>query len=67
MAECGEIQVLVSVESAAQQLSIGRTTAWALIKLGVLKTTSIGRRTLVQSSSIKKLAETGVERVTFNE
>lgn len=62
-----EFPVLVSVEEAARNLGIGRTTAWALIKHGALETVRIGRRTLVKTASIRRLAEAGIARVAADE
>ena len=57
-------QLLYSVAEAGRQLGVGRTTAWALIRQGVLETTRIGGRTLVTRSSLEELARTGVAKIT---
>lgn len=43
---------LVSIEVAAQLLSIGRTTVYDLVNRGELRSTKIGRRTLVSVEDI---------------
>ncbi|MFF4592443.1 excisionase family DNA-binding protein [Amycolatopsis sp. NPDC001319] len=43
---------LLSVEAAAEQLSIGRTTMFALIKAGQVATVRVGRRRLVPKSAL---------------
>lgn len=45
-------RVLLTVENAAQQLSIGRTTMYALIKAGHVATVRIGRRRLVPADAL---------------
>jgi excisionase family DNA binding protein len=45
----------VSVKMACQLLDVGNTTMWALIKVGRVKTVSIGRRRLVIYSSLEAL------------
>ena len=50
-------QVAVSIEEAAEALSLGRTKIYELIRQGHLKTTKIGRRRLVLVSSILELVE----------
>ena len=57
-------QLLYSVKDAGHQLGVGRTTAWALIRQGVLETTRIGKRTLVTRSSLEEVARTGVAKIT---
>ncbi|GAA1984368.1 excisionase family DNA-binding protein [Amycolatopsis minnesotensis] len=43
---------LLSVEAAAEQLSIGRTTMFALIKAGQVATVRVGRRRLVPKTAL---------------
>ncbi|MGC5378534.1 helix-turn-helix domain-containing protein [Micromonospora sp. DT68] len=38
-----ETRVVLTIEQAAQQLGIGRTTMYALIKAGQIRTVTIGR------------------------
>ena len=44
----------LKVEEAAQALSIGRSTAWAIIKEGQLATIKIGRSRRVPVSEIER-------------
>jgi excisionase family DNA binding protein len=48
--------IAMSVNSAAQTLGIGRTSVYALLKQGRLDAIKIGRRTLLTTASIRKLA-----------
>ena len=52
--------LLVSINDAAQALNLGRTSIYGLIKEGKLETRKMGRRRLVTTASIKRLA-TGEE------
>jgi len=45
----------VTVATAGRLTGLGNTTLWALIKQGVLQTTSVGRRRLVLYRSIERL------------
>ena len=47
--------VSVTIEEAKRLTGLGRTTLYALMAEGKLKTTTIGRRRLVLYSSIEKL------------
>jgi excisionase family DNA binding protein len=49
--------VATSVTGAAQALGIGRTSIYALIREGRLKTVKLGRRTLITVESIQRLIE----------
>jgi excisionase family DNA binding protein len=49
--------IAISVNSAAQTLGIGRTSIYALLKQGRLDAIKIGRRTLLTTESIRKLAQ----------
>jgi len=45
----------VSVEQARQQLGVGRTMIYELIKTGRLSAVKLGRRTLIKTSSIREV------------
>ena len=49
-------RVLLTVEEAANQLRIGRTTAWGLVKNGELPSVQIGRLRRVPSSAVDAFA-----------
>jgi excisionase family DNA binding protein len=49
-----ENAVLVSVEEAAQRLSIGRTQAYALVRRGELQSVKIGRTRRVVVASLQE-------------
>ena len=49
--------IATSINEAAKALSVGRTTIYALIKLGRLKTIKLGRRTLITADSVRRLVE----------
>jgi len=49
-------RVLLTVEEAAEQLGIGRTTAWALIRSGELVSVQIGRLRRVHTDAIRSYA-----------
>lgn len=49
-------RVLLTVEEAAKQLNIGRTTAWGLVKNGQLHSVQIGRLRRVPSSAVGSYA-----------
>lgn len=51
-------QFTASITEAAKALSLGRTSIYALINSGTLKTVKIGRRRLVKVESIRQLLET---------
>lgn len=48
--------ILVSIERAAEALSIGRSKTYDLIKEGKLVTVAIGRRRLVRMDSVRSIA-----------
>jgi len=50
------IPVLLSIEMAAESLSIGRTKVYDLIGQGRLVTVTIGRRRLIRMDSVQALA-----------
>jgi excisionase family DNA binding protein len=52
-------QLLTSIKTACETLSVGRTYLYTLINQGHLDTVKLGRRTLVKVSSIKALAGEG--------
>ena len=45
----------VTVKTACKLIGVGRTTMWALIKEGRVKTTNVGRRRLVTYASLESL------------
>lgn len=49
--------VMLTVEEAAEQLRIGRTTAWNLVKSGELRSVSIGRLRRVPAAAVQAYAE----------
>lgn len=53
--------IVVSVNGAAQAMNLGRTSIYALIKEGRLRTVKLGRRTLVKVDSIHALLGQGDE------
>lgn len=50
-------RILLSVEAAAAQLSIGRTTMYALIKTGAIDTIQIGRLRRVPADALPRYLE----------
>jgi excisionase family DNA binding protein len=48
--------ILLSIEKAAEALSIGRSKTYELISEGRLLTVNIGRRRLVRTDSIRAIA-----------
>ena len=59
-------KLLLSVEEAAETLTIGRTTMFALIKKGSVETVQIGTRRLVPYESLRTFV-TGLRDMTFGE
>ncbi|MGH3517335.1 MAG: helix-turn-helix domain-containing protein [Haloechinothrix sp.] len=51
-AEPEELRVLLTVEDAARQLSIGRTTMFALIRTGQIRTVRIGQLRRVPADAL---------------
>jgi len=51
-----EERYLVSIERAAEALSIGRSKTYQLINDGKLLTVTIGRRRLVRADSVRAIA-----------
>lgn len=49
--------LLVTVKEAGRLLGVSRSMVWAMIKSGRIRTTKIGRRTLPQYESLRKIAE----------
>jgi len=49
-------RVLLTVEEAAEQLGIGRTTAWALVRSGELVSVQIGRLRRVHTDAVRTYA-----------
>jgi excisionase family DNA binding protein len=50
--------VLLTVEEAAQRLSIGRTTMYSLVSAGAIESVTIGRLRRVPSESLEKYVST---------
>ena len=48
----------ISINDTAKALGIGRSSVYALLKSGRLDAIKIGRRTLLTTASIKRLAQT---------
>ena len=48
----GNARTLLTVEAAAQRLSIGRTTMYALLRSGAIESVRIGRLQRVPSSGL---------------
>ena len=51
--------ILTSINGAAHALNLGRTSIYELIKAGKLDSRKLGRRRMVTTESIRRLAETG--------
>ena len=51
-------KLLVSISDAAKALSLGRTSIYELMRSGQLDTRKMGRRRLITTASIRRLAET---------
>jgi hypothetical protein len=49
----------VPVKTACQLVGVGNTSMWALIKVGKVRTVSIGRRRLVIYASLEALLSDG--------
>lgn len=49
-----EPRVLLTVEAAAERLSIGRTTMYALIKAGHIRTVRVGQLRRVPASALSE-------------
>lgn len=49
--------IAVSIAETGRALSLGRTSIYALINAGRLKTIKLGRRTLVMVESVRSLVE----------
>jgi len=47
----------ISINDTAKVLGIGRSSVYALLKTGRLDAIKIGRRTLLTTASIKRLAQ----------
>lgn len=52
--------LFVSVNDAAKILNLGRTSIYQLINAGTLETRKMGRRRVVTTESIRRLADTGI-------
>ena len=55
--------LLVSIAGAARLLDLSRTTIYALLDQGVLRSVSIGRRRLIPRSELERLAHVDDEPV----
>ena len=55
-------RVLLTVEEAAEQLRIGRTTAWRLVRTGELESVRIGTLRRVPSSAVAEFAAHLIEQ-----
>jgi excisionase family DNA binding protein len=49
--------IATSVASAASALGVGKSTIYVLLKSGQLEAFKIGRRTLLTTASIRRLAQ----------
>lgn len=49
----------ISINETAKTLGVGRSSVYALLKSGRLDAIKIGRRTLLTTESIKRLAQSG--------
>lgn len=47
----------ISINATAKALGVGRSSVYSLIKTGKLEAIKIGRRTLLTTASIKRLAQ----------
>jgi len=47
----------VRIPTAMQLIGVGRSTVYALIKAGELRTVKLGRATLITMSSLRRLVE----------
>lgn len=56
-------QLLASIAEAGKMLSLGRTTIYRLIEEKELEVVRIGRRTLIRTDSIRRLAGENPRRV----
>lgn len=52
-----ESRVVVSVEQAAQQLGLGRSKTWELVRTGELRSVRAGRRVLVPVSALESFLQ----------
>ena len=51
-------QLAISINETAKALGIGRSSVYELLKSGKLDAFKIGRRTLLTTESVKRLAQT---------
>jgi len=55
-------QLTVSVMAAAKALGLGRTSIYMLIRQNRIETIKIGRRTLLTTSSLRRLLDENAQR-----
>ena len=55
-------QLTVSVMAAAEALGLGRTSIYMLIRQNRIETIKIGRRTLLTTSSLRRLLDENAQR-----
>lgn len=53
--------LFVSINDAAKALNLGRTSIYALINEGKLEARKVGRRRLITTASIRRLADQQTE------
>lgn len=54
----------VAVNKAAELIGVSPRTIWYYIQTGTLKVTRIGRRVLISSQTLEKIAREGLPRLT---
>lgn len=50
-------QLTISISTAAKALGVGRSTVYSLIKQNRIEAIKVGRRTLLTTASIRRLAD----------
>lgn len=55
----------ISINETTKVLGIGRTSVYAFIGAGRLRTLKLGRRTLVSTASIRQLVERAAEDSSY--
>ena len=56
------VRLLLDYMSAADKISVGRTTIYGLVERGELKTVKIGRRALITAESLEAYVQRLTER-----